>query len=245
MNFITQEEITLDVQNPIGFCSDIEGNLIDLINRNYCGKFIGNRYYVQVKELIGHTDVFIQTNNSGFGSITCVVKFLCIIYSSNTLVFNLKLQGTDTVKNITIGKYKSERYPKLEFIIPSLSKLDDVVKVANVVIFSINKTSQNIMQADLVNMIYPIMLPFDLTRELEGSTSNKAFINLLKKDKEFDELFYENPEVKSGEFYVYEKGLVYKSEMLPKYYQNLTNISDRELCFDTLEKIIYNFIQYY
>jgi len=245
MNFIIQEEITLDITNPIGFASNIPNNLFALITKNYCGNFINNRYYVEVKEILGYTDIFIQINNSGNGSITCVVKFLCIVYSPNTLVFNLKLQGSDIRKNVIVGKYSSSQYPKLDFVIPLTKEPEKVIKVANIVTFAINKMSTNLVQADFIETIYPIILPFDLTEELSSSTSNKAFVDLLNKDKEFDKIFYEVATPKAGPFFVYEKGVIYESEMLPRFYQNLTNISDRELCLDTLEKIIYNFIQYY
>lgn len=245
MNFIIQEEITLDVTNPIGFASNISNNLFALVRKNYCGNFIGNKYYVEVKEILGYTDIFIQINNSGYGSITCVVKFLCIIYSPNTLVFKLKLQGTDVRKNIIVGKYSSSQYPKLDFVIPLMNEPEQVIKVASIVTFAINKMSTNLVQADLIELVYPIMLPFDLTEELSSSKSNQAFIKLLDKDKEFAKMFHEVDTPKPGPFFVYEKGVIYESEMLPRFYQNLTNISDRELCLDTLEKIIYNFIQYY
>jgi len=246
MNFIIQENLTLDIEHPISFGQDIQSNLDALLTKNYCNKFINNRFYVKVLEIVDHTDIFIQSNNSGSGSITCIVKFLCIVYSPNTLVFDLDIAGSEMNKNVTVYKCTSSRYPRITFMTPSMEKYSGTIQMGNIVSIGINKASENIIIFDIVKQIGPVLLPFDFSEELSASKINNELLNNLNSNA-FNKLFTSTLKSKSenGEFYAYERGVIHKAPKgLSGVYQNLTNISDREYCWDLLEKIIYNFIHY-
>lgn len=244
MNFIIQENITLDVEHPISFGQDIPSNLTTTLTRNYCNQFINNRFYVKVLELVNYTDIFIQSNNSGLGSISCVVKFLCIVYSPNTLIFDLDISGSELNKNITVYKCTSSRYPRITFMTPSMEKYSGSIPMGNIVTTGINKASENIIIFDIVKQIGPILLPYDFTEELNNSKINSDFISKLKNNS-FSKLFTSSLSNDSkGDFYAYERGVIYRASKSLNVYQNFTNISDREYCWDLFEKVIYNFIHF-
>lgn len=246
MNFIIQENITLDIEHPISFGQDITGNLTSLLTTNYCNKFIGNRFYVKVLEIVNHTDIFIQSNNSGYGSITCVVKFQCILYSQGTLIFDLNIIGSELNKNITVYKCTSNRYPRITFMAPSNEKYTDLILAGNIVSIGINKASENIIIFDIIKIVGPILLPYDFSEELSKSKINEEFIKKLESSNRFSKLFSSDIKANNeGEFYAYERGKIYKaSKGLNPCHQNLTNIADREYCWDAFEKILYNFIHF-
>jgi len=245
MNFIIQENVTLDVEHPISFGQDIPSNLDTLLTKNYCNKFIGKRFYVRVVEIVDYTDIFIQTNNSGSGSITCIVKFLCIVYAPNTLIFDLDITGSEMNKNVTVYKCTSNRYPRITFMTPSQEKYSGTIPMGNIISIGINKASENIIIFDIVKQIGPVLLPFDFSDELSKSKINNELLNNLNSGS-FNKLFTSTlKKSDNGDFYAYERGVIYKaSKGLSGIYQNLTNIADRESCWDLLEKIIYNFIHY-
>lgn len=244
MNFIIQEHLTLDVEHPVIFGENIQDNLNALVYKHYCGKFINNRYYVKILEIISHSDIFIQSNNSGLGSITCIVKFLSIVYAQNTLIFDLKIVGSEVNKNINVYKCTSDRYPNITFMTPSMEKINDEIPLGNIVTIAINKASENIIIFDIIKKVHPIMLPFDFTEELSHSEINKEFLKKLG-DKTFNDMFEDTAYTNGDEFYAYIRGEIHKvSKIINPNFKNFTNISDRELCWDLFEKSIYNFIHF-
>ena len=245
MNFIIQENLTLDVEHPISFCQDILSNLENLVTRNYCNKFINNRFYLKVLEIVGYTDVFIQCNNSGFGSITCVIKFQCLVYTQNTIIFDLDIIGTELNKNTTVYKCTSNRYPKITFMTIYNEKLNGTIPMGKIISIGINKASENIIIFDILNKITPILLPYDLSEELKNSEYNKILLSKLEKSSHFNALFLEKSNIdnNSDTKFVYEKGVIYKGTT-DTFYQDLTNVSDKELCLELLDKVIYNLIQF-
>lgn len=248
MNFIIEEKLTLDVEHPISFCQDIPSNLENLLTLNYCNKFINNRFYIKVMNIDGYTDVFIQSNNSGFGSITCVVKFLTILYVQHSIIFDLDVISTEVNKNITVHKCTSSRYPKITFMAPYTEKLNGTIPMGKILSIGINKASENIIIFDVIKYIEPILLPYDFTEELNSSAINQKFMELLN-DKKFNKLVSPLSDLKidykSGgkPCFVYHHGKI-TSGTTDTYYQNYTNISDRELCWKMLDSAIYNFIQF-
>lgn len=241
MNFIIQENLTLDIEHPISFCQDLQNNLEALIVHNYCNKFINNRFYVKVLEIVGNTDVFIQCNNSGMGSITCIVKFQCILYTQYAVLFDLDVISTEINKNITIHKCTSSRYPRITFMAPNNEKINNTIPIGKIMSIGINKASENIIIFDIINSIDPILLPYDFSEELKNSKINDELLLKLNKSSSFNKLF--SDDIEDGNDFIYIKGTIRKGSS-KQLYQNLINISDKELCWNTLENLIYNFANY-
>jgi hypothetical protein len=241
MNFIIQENLTLDIEHPINFCQDLQNNLETLIIRNYCNKFINNRFYVKVLEIVGNTDVFIQCNNSGMGSITCIVKFQCILYTQYAVLFDLDVISTEINKNITIHKCTSSRYPGITFMAPNTEKINNTIPMGKIMSIGINKASENIIIFDIINSIDPILLSYDFSEELKNSKINDELLSKLNKSSSFNKLF--SDDIEDGNDFIYIKGTIRKGSS-KQLYQNLINISDKELCWTTLENLIYNFVNY-
>lgn len=243
MNFIIQDTLTLDIEHPISFCQDIQSNLESLLTRNYCNKFINDRFYIKVLEIKSHSDVFIQSNNSGRGSISCKVEFLSILYTKHTIIYDLDVNGTELNKNITVHKCTSNRYPKITFMAPYPEKINGTIPMGKILSIGINKASENMIIFDVIKQIEPILLPYDFTEELGRSEINNKFIDILKSNKKFDSMVMPTVKPDNSEYFVYQRGTISKG-ITEMYHQNFINIADRELCWSMLEKTIYNFIQY-
>lgn len=243
MNFIIEEELTLDIENPAIFAQDINGNLSTIINKNFINKFISNKFYSKIIEIVSISEIFVQNNNSGCGSITAIVKFLCILYTPESLVFNLNINSVEVIQNNNLHKCSSDKYKYINFLVPSnTTKYTDVIKCGKIITLSISKSSQNIIIVEPVEKIYPILLPYDFTKELEKSKYNKHFIEKLMDDN-FNNLF-EDIKKNNGDTFAYIKGEIIKTDNDIPSFKDLRNIKDKQHCYEMLENIIYNFINF-
>lgn len=97
-------EITLNISNPINFCTNKKQHILTELNNNYLHKCYMGTYIVEIIDILQSSSCkIINTNSSGNGIID--VKFLANVFILNTWDI---LVGVEIEKNqsLLVGKYK-------------------------------------------------------------------------------------------------------------------------------------------
>jgi len=254
------ENLFFDIEIPSNFVLDIKNNLLNLINDDYIGHFKNNHFYLELIDILNYSDVVIQKNNTGKGSISVNVKFLIIEFAPESYLFNLKkirgageenmllisnINKTDnsnelsTIKKNIIKNMVEQN--KLNILIYNSNDQENIpiVKIKEIVT---NKSSSDVCIVEKINSIGPIMLKFNL-EEIINNNYNKEFIRKLELDFDYNKMF---DEVKKneGKFYLYEKGKIYENvdvdnELLSYDFRHIDNKDELIL---KMKYIIYNYI---
>ena len=98
-------EVTLQVRNPINFCSDKYRHVLTELRNTYVGRCYKGAYIVRVKELVQVSDCRLATTNiSGEGVVD--VQFIAevLVFSRWDILVGVQILS---VAQVIIGQYKS------------------------------------------------------------------------------------------------------------------------------------------